>query len=362
MIKSATARSPAFNGTLAPENAPVDRVGLVALLIGIALVTAVLIALTSGPVSMNLSQLLQALTARESAPPSHVLVIWELRLPRILLGILVGAVLAVSGAALQGLFRNPLADAGLLGVSSGAALGAVAYIVLAASVPPTLSPLLGRYGLPLAGFTGGLLVTGLAWRLSRMGGTTSVAHLLLAGIAINALAGAGTGLLTYMANDAELRSLSFWTMGSLAFATWADLLIIAPWTVAGIAVLIPLTGPLNAFLLGENVVGHLGYSVERIKIALIITTALLVGAAVSMTGPVGFVGLLIPHLVRGITGANHRHVLPLSALAGAFLMVSADIVCRWAVTPAELPIGLAMALLGSPFFLYLLRRQANDGA
>ncbi len=281
-------------------------------------------------------------------------------MPRIVLGILTGAVLALSGAALQGLFRNPLADAGLLGVSSGAALGAVAFIVLAGSLPPAWQALAGRHGLPLAAFAGGLAVTLVAWQLARDGSGTSVTTLLLAGIAINALAGAGTGLLTYIASDEELRSLTFWTMGSLAWANWQDLAIITPWLLGGMALLVPLANPLDAFLLGENVAAHLGYPVERIKMALILITAVMVGAAVSMAGPIGFIGLLVPHLIRSLTGTSHRSLLPLSALAGALLMVSADTFCRWVVAPAELPIGLAMALLGSPFFLYMLRRRIHD--
>lgn len=313
--------------------------------------------LASGPLPLSAAQLWQGLTTPAGADPAVVLVVQELRLPRLVLGLLVGAALAMAGVALQGLFRNPLADPGLIGVSSGAALGAVALIVLGDSLLQGWRVGLGALALPLAAFAGGLVAALLAWRLARRSGSTEASILLLGGIAINALAGAGTGLLTYLADDSELRSLTFWSMGSLAYAGWADVRLAAPWLLAGIVLLPLLARPLNAFLLGEAVAGHLGYSTEQVKRALLALSALAVGAAVAVTGLIGFVGLVVPHLMRGLVGADHRLLFPFAGLLGAILLVAADTLCRLLVSPAELPIGLVMALLGGPFFLLLLQRR-----
>lgn len=276
-----------------------------------------------------------------------------IRLPRILLALLVGAVLATSGAAMQGLFRNPLADPGLIGVSSGAALGAVTVIVLGSSIPLASGP----WALPIAASTGGLIATGVVYQLGRSAGHTDVATLLLAGIAINAIAGAGIGLLTYLSNDNALRDLTFWLMGSLSGASWPQLAIVAPVCLLCCGALCFLGGPLNAFLLGEDVAHHLGYPVDRLKLLTILLCAIAVGAAVSVSGIIGFIGLVIPHLLRLTTSANHRLLLPASALLGAIVLLTADTLARTMVSPAELPIGILTTLLGGPFFLYLLLRR-----
>lgn len=223
------------------------------------------------------------------------MVVLEVRLPRLLLGFLVGAVLAVSGSLLQGLFRNPLADPGLIGVSAGASLAAIA--------------------------------------------------------------GAATGLLTFHASDEELRSLTFWTMGSLGHASWEDLMVAGPWLILALLLAPALARPMDAFLLGEAVVGHLGYPADRIKRMAVLVAGLGVGAAVAVSGLIGFVGLVVPHLIRQLLGASHRVVLPLSGLAGGVLLVAADCLARVVVAPAELPIGLMMALIGGPVFLMLLLRM-----
>lgn len=280
----------------------------------------------------------------------------DVRLPRLVLGFLVGAVLAVSGALLQGLFRNPLADPGLIGVSAGASLAAIAVIVLGGTWLGGWVDLTGNWALPIAAFAGGSGTVFLAWRIARRAGETSVATLLLAGIAINAIAGAGTGLLTYYSSDEELRSLTFWTMGSLGHAAWDDVVMAAPWLVVSLCAAPFLARPLDAFLLGEQVVGHLGYSTDWAKRVTILIAGLGVGAAVAVSGLIGFVGLVVPHLVRHSLGAGHRTVIPASALAGGTLLVGADCLARVVVAPAELPIGLMMALIGGPFFLLLLLR------
>src|SRR5699024_4427871 len=267
--------------------------------------------------------LMALFSSSEPADPM-LAVISVIRLPRLLLAALVGGVLAVSGAAMQGLFRNPLADPGLIGVSSGAGLGAVSVIVLGNWLPF----LSGPFVLPMAAALGGLLATIIVYRLGHRGGATDVATLLLAGIAINAIAGAGTGLLTYFSNDSELRSLTFWLMGSVAGSGWRQVLLAAPFMlVCGIALCL-LGRPLNAFLLGEDVAHHLGYPVERVKAVTVLLCGVAVGVAVSMTGVIGFVGLVVPHVLRLIIGADHRLLLPASALLGGAGLVIADTAAR----------------------------------
>lgn len=331
------------------------KTGYFALLI--ALVAAGGFALTSGAYPVALDDILRLFTGAEAADATSSLVLWDIRMPRLVLGLLTGAVLAVAGALLQGLFRNPLADPGLIGVSSGAALAAVAVIVLGGSGLAGWSALTGRWALPFAAFLGGAATTFLAWRIARRQGQTSVALLLLAGIAINAVAGAGTGVLTFYADDNALRSLTFWTMGSLAHASWDDVWISAPFMLLTLIAAPLLARPLDAFLLGEPVAGHLGYSTDWVKRGVILLVALGVGAAVAVSGLIGFVGLVVPHFLRQLLGAGHRALLPACALAGATLLVAADCLARLVVAPAELPIGLVMALLGGPVFLILLMRN-----
>ena len=320
----------------------------------VALLLAALAALRIGPVALSSADVWQGLWRGDGSLAA--LVVRELRLPRLLLAALVGSALALSGAVLQGLFRNPLADPGLIGVSAGAALGAVAVIVMA---PALLAPV-PVWLLPVMAFTGALLATALVWRIARRHGGTDVALLLLAGIAINALVMALTGVLVYLASDSQLRELTFWNMGSVAQASGAQLLLVLPCLLPVWLAMPWLARPLNALLLGEPVAGHLGYPVERVKRVAVLCVALSVGAAVSVSGLIGFVGLVAPHLVRLTLGADHRVLLPASALLGALLLVLADTVARTLVAPAELPIGLVMSLLGGPFFLYLLTQQRGS--
>jgi iron complex transport system permease protein len=283
-------------------------------------------------------------------------VLWAIRLPRVVLAALVGAGLAVSGAALQGVFRNPLADPGLIGVSGGSALGAVGAIVL--GVTP-----FGIATLPIAAFCGGLLTTAVVYALARQDGQTEVVTLVLTGIALNAITGAVTGFLTFFADDSQLRAIVFWSMGSLGGATSTAVLAVIPFICAGL-LLVPRCGhALNLLVLGEREAGHLGVSTERVRIALIVLTALMTGAAVAVAGIVGFVGLVVPHVIRLVVGPDHRVLLPASALAGASLLLFADLAARTVVAPAELPIGVITALVGGPFFLLLLHRtrRAHGG-
>lgn len=330
--------------------------------LGLLLVLALWLSLALGPVSLPLGDTLRAALrllglplAADASVQQAELILAQIRMPRTLLGLAVGMVLALCGVAMQGLFRNPLADPGLVGVSSGAALGAAVAIVGGAAfggLPEAFAP----YLLSACAFVGGLLVTALVYRLGRRDGQTNVATMLLAGIALTALAGAAIGLFTYLADDATLRTLTFWNLGSLNGASYARLWPLLLATLA-VALWLPRRArALNALLLGESEARHLGFDVERLKRELVFCTALGVGAAVAAAGLIGFIGLVVPHLMRLLVGPDHRLLLPASALAGASLLLLADLVARLALAPAELPIGIVTALIGAPFFLYLLVR------
>lgn len=289
-------------------------------------------------------------------------VLLAIRLPRAVLAVIVGSALAVCGAALQGLFRNPLADPALIGVSAGAALGAGGVIVLGSMLPVAVAGLLGPFLLPLAAFGTGLATMATVYRIASRDGRTEIATLLLAGVAINAIAGAGLGLLVFVSADQELRDLNFWLLGSLGGVTWKTLLPVLPLIVLPALALPFLARHLDALLLGEEEAHHLGFDVERTKRLIVILVALPVGASVALTGVIGFVGLVIPHLIRMTIGPGHRLLLPASMLAGSLLLLGADLVARTIVLPAELPIGILTSCLGGPFFLWLLfRRRALAG-
>jgi iron complex transport system permease protein len=281
-------------------------------------------------------------------------IVAALRLPRTALALLVGAALGIGGALMQGLFRNPLADPGLVGISSGAALGAVAVIVLGHGIG-------GAWTLTGTAFALALLVTLAVRRAAISDGETSVATMLLAGIAVNALASALTGLLITMSDDRQLRDIVFWTMGSLGGAGWPTVAAILPFVAAAL-ILGPMLAPaLDAFVLGERVAGHLGVDAERVKRRVVLLVAATVGASVAMCGVIGFVGLVVPHLVRLLGGPMHRRVLPGAALLGAALLTLADLAARTLAAPAELPIGLVTSAIGAPFFLALLLKQRRAG-
>lgn len=284
-------------------------------------------------------------------------VLLSIRLPRVCLAALIGAALATAGASMQGLFRNPLADPGLIGISSGASLFAVMYIVTGLRWFPALAQAGGASLLSLVTFAGAFIATISVYRLSRSGGRTVVGMMLLSGIAINALASAFTGLFTYSANDVQLRSIVFWTLGSLGGATWSQVLGILPFTLLPVLLLPRMAKSLNALALGESDAAHLGVAVERVKSLVVLLTALCVGASVAVSGVIGFAGLVVPHIVRLLVGPDHRSLLPLSALAGAVLLLNADLISRTVFSPAEVPIGIITALIGAPYFLYLLLRE-----
>jgi iron complex transport system permease protein len=293
----------------------------------------------------------------EALSPRDRIVLFDIRLPRLILGLLVGASLAVSGAVMQGLFRNPLADPGLVGVSAGAGLGAITAIVLGAALPVWAIGWAGIYAVPVAAFVGGWGATMVLYRVSTRAGRTSVATMLLAGIALGALAGAVSGLLVYAADDAQLRELTFWGLGSLAGASWAKLAAAAPIMLLALAVTPLLARGLDGLALGEAAAHHMGLAVQRVKNAAILSVAGATGAAVAVSGGIGFVGIVVPHLLRLATGPSHRWLLPNAALLGAAFLVGADVISRTVIAPAELPIGIVTAVIGGPVFLWILLRR-----
>ena len=279
-------------------------------------------------------------------------VLTEIRLPRVILSGLAGASLGISGAALQGLFRNPLADPGLIGVSAGAALGATLMIVLGGDIFSQYS--LGVFFIPLAAIAGSSLVILMLYFMTKGFGYEGVTYMLLVGIAINAIAGVGIGILTYISSDSELRSLTFWTMGSFGGVTWPLLMPVILIIALAIIIMIPYSRQLDLLQLGEPEAFRLGVDVQKLKYTIILTCAASVGASVALSGMIGFVGLIVPHLTRLLGGVNHNYVLPGSALMGAALMIIADLIARIIIQPAELPIGLITSAIGSPFFLWLI--------
>lgn len=315
-----------------------------------ALSTAV--GLSIGAVALSPSELIGVLFGAGEINETLSSVIWNLRVPRVLLALLVGASLACAGAAMQGLFRNPLADPGLVGVASGAALAAVASIVLFRSValPVDLHP----YLTPIASFTGGMIAALLAAKLASHEGQTRTATLLLAGLAINAIAGAGIGLLIQIAGDAALREATFWLFGSLAKSGWTELLAAAPILLLCLFLLPREARALNVLLLGEAEAGHLGVQVEALKKRVTLLIVLAVALSVALAGIIGFVGLIVPHLLRLCLGPDHRYLLPAAAIGGAALLATADLAARSMMAPAELPVGILTALVGGPFFLAML--------
>jgi iron complex transport system permease protein len=336
----------------APEHA-----GRLALALGTALGLALLAATAVGAVRVDAADWTQAFAVERSGS-AHVL--WELRLPRALLAAAVGAALGVAGALSQGLFRNPLADPGLLGVTSGAVCAVALVLTVFASAADGVPPGWRPWVLPLSAFAGALGVVALLHQVARWITPGSVAGLLLTGLALNALTMALVGLCTFIATDEQLRSLTFWTLGSLAGASWMVALVLL------LAVLLALwqgrrlATALNALALGEAAAAHVGVDLVRLRRALVVGIALLSALAVAWCGLIGFIGLMAPHLVRGAAGSDQRLVLPLAALAGAMLLLVADTLARVVAAPAEVPVGILTALIGAPAFLMLLRGVARQ--
>ena len=337
-------------------------------LIGLGVILAILVVLAAGigAVSIPPLDVLKLLlrppgsSGWQAIPQEQMqqaMVLWNIRLPRLALGVLTGMSLAVSGAAMQALLRNPLAEPGLVGVSGGAALFAALAIVLGGSWMVALHDVIGEFALPIFAFIGSLFATLLIFAISTRQGQTSIALMLLAGIAISSLCGALIGLMTFIASDLQMRSLNFWSLGSLGAATWPMVTMVACLSGSSVIVLLKQSGALNTLALGEVQASLLGVSVRRLNQICITSIALAVGAAVSVTGIIGFIGLVAPHLVRLAIGPDQRLVMPASALVGAILVLLSDLLARTIAAPTEVPVGIITALLGVPFFLALLFRM-----
>ncbi|RAI60730.1 FecCD family ABC transporter permease [Roseicella frigidaeris] len=350
-----------------PAPRPADLLPRVLLGGGALLLAALLAGLLLGPAVVSPAGLLATVLDRLGLAPlpaeyaREAAVLMVVRAPRVLLAALIGGGLASAGAVMQGLFRNPLADPGLIGVSSGAALAVVAAIVLGPAVFGSAAGRLGLWLQPVAAFGGGLVAVAVVARLGTRQGVIGVATLLLAGVAVAALCNALLGMLIFGAEDRQVRDVNFWLLGSLAGARWPQLPIVALLVLLPALGLLGLARPLDALALGEREAFHLGVPVERVKRLAIVLAAVAASGGVAFSGLIGFIGLVVPHLVRLGLGAGHRVVLPGSTLLGAAVLVLADLAARSLAAPAELPVGVVTALLGAPFFLWLLRRRAAMG-
>lgn len=330
--------------------------------LSILLVVTMLFSLTIGAVSIPVQDVIIILLQKiglfngVQVDSMHEIVLTTIRLPRIFMTLLIGAALGVSGASLQGLFRNPLVEPSLIGVSGGAAAGVVLVIVFGTVLSLPTEGFLYNSIIPFTAFAGGLLATFLVLKLSSQAGRTNITVLVLVGVAINALAGAIIGLAVFYADENQLRTFTFWTLGDLGGATTVKLIIAAPLLITAIVAMLFYSNTLNAIALGEAEAYHMGVHVERTKRNIIFFSALAVGVSVSLAGMIGFIGLVIPHLIRVLFDSDNKLVLPASVIGGAWLLIIADIVARTVVTPAELPIGVMTALIGSPFFIMLLMK------
>ncbi len=280
-------------------------------------------------------------------------IISRIRLPRLILTMLVGAALAMSGTVMQGFFQNPMADPYIVGVSSGAALGATTAMALGIDLT-----FVGLSSVPVMAFSGALCVTFLVYGLSLRAGKVMASILLLTGIAIGALASALTSFIMLM-SDENLHTIFFWLMGSFSAGSWKHVLMVFPYILTGSAIILVFARDMNVMLLGEESARHLGIEVERVKRILLVVASLLAASAVAVSGIIGFVGLIVPHIMRMVVGPDHRRLLPTSLLSGAILMVLADTAARIVVAPSEMPIGIITAILGCPFFVFLLSRRKD---
>lgn len=341
-------------------NQTTKRVFIFTLLIGFLVVIS-LISMGVGAVKIPASSVMDILASHLSLPvlfgdeissPTNTIV-WDIRLPRILLAILVGMALASSGGVMQGFFQNPMADPYIVGVSAGAALGATSAYALKLDFW-----ILGLNAVSICALLSALVITFMVYMLARRRGRVVPGILLLTGVAVGSLATSITSFMLVMGQEDQRRVL-FWLMGSLSSRQWEHVVMLAPYVVVGLVVIQLFAKDLNALLLGDEQAAHLGIAVERVKLILLIAATCLTAAAVAVSGIIGFVGLLVPHLVRLMVGPDYRVLLPVSALGGGLLLALADMVARTAMAPAEMPIGILTTVLGAPFFIYLLHRQRN---
>ena len=326
----------------------------------ILLIISTILNITIGAFSISFSEILNTLLNPEENK-IYYQVLLDIRVPRVVLGVLVGIAFGISGAMMQTLFKNPLADPSIIGVSAGASAGVVIFMLLGNFLPALLyDGFLSYLSLPLSAFLGAGITIFAIYKLATIYNKVAVSVMLLAGIAINAMLGALVGLFTYVSTEEELKSFTFWTMGSLADGDIKTILIMAPIVIATYIFAVSKKIELNLMLLGEDEARNSGVNAERLKKLIILFVSLAIGASVAFCGIIGFVGLVVPHIARLIVGSNHEFYLPLSAILGAFVLLWADSIARIIIAPAELPIGIITALLGAPFFLWLLIKNRQD--
>lgn len=356
------AREPGSTGSFEdeePRKSKVRRPLVVLTVMSVLLVAGVLVSAAVGQLPVAITEVIGAFGQgigldNAWAPKDDVLyqALWQIRFPRVAISLLVGAALAVAGAVMQAIFGNPLAEPGVVGVSSGAAVGAAIAIVSGGA-------LAGVFGTAALAFVGGVGATLLVYFMARSNGRTEVVTLLLTGIAVNAFAGAGLAFMLFAGDSASREQIVFWQLGSLGGSRWNEVAVVAGLSVVAIAAALMLARRYDLLSLGERTAGHLGVRVERLRIISIVLVAVLTGAAVAFAGIIAFVGLVVPHAIRMLLGPSHRMLIIASVVGGGLLLVWADLFARTAVTGAELPIGLLTSLIGGPFFFYLLRRARS---
>lgn len=339
------------------------RVTLLFVLLGIGLVVVTLLSAAIGQMQIPVVEVIGSICRRAGfscgAAPSHPnadAALWEVRFPRVMLGVFVGASLSAAGALMQGVFGNPLADPGIIGVSSGAAVGASLMIITGLAAGST-------FAIPIGAFVTGVLTSLLIYSMSRSKGRTQVVTLILVGVAVNAFCGAALALMTFAATTNQREQIVFWQMGSLAGSLWESVYTVLPLLIVGLVLAVAVSGKLDLLSLGDDAARHLGLNIERLRISTIMIVAVLTAAAVAFAGIIGFVGLVVPHLIRMLVGPGHRVLVPASALGGAVLLVLADTFARTTIPYAELPLGMITSLIGGPFFFYLIKssRTRNGG-
>lgn len=348
-----------------PRQLPKPKKGKVAILflaLSLGLVFSILLSAALGQMQIPITEVIGSICRQVGltcgAEPTHAnadSALWEVRFPRVALGVLVGAALASAGAIMQGVFGNPLADPGIIGVSSGAAVGAAFMIITGISAGSTFS-------IPIGAFVTGVLTSLLIYSIARAGGRTRVVTLILVGVAVNAFGGSLLALMTYAADTSQREQITFWQMGSLSGSLWTSVFTVLPFVIIGLVFAAVIAGKLDLLSLGDDSARHLGVNIERLRIISICVVAILTAAAVSFAGIIGFIGLVVPHVIRMIIGPGHKVLVPASALGGAILIVLADMIARTAISYAELPLGMLTALIGAPFFFYLIRStSAKNG-
>ncbi|MFE2271772.1 FecCD family ABC transporter permease [Streptomyces lavendulae] len=338
------------------------RTTTVLLLLAAALAASAVAGLALGPVRIAPGRVLDLLLAGPGARGgAFASIVWDVRMPRVLLGAVVGAGLAVTGTVLQALVRNRLADPFLLGASSGASAGAVLVIVFGAATGAGAIGALGGAGVSLAAFAGSMAALVTVYALARRGGTMTTGRLILAGVAVQYVLSALTSLvLVLSASPDQVRSVLFWTLGGLGGARWGELALPTAALFVGTGLLVTLARPLDLLLAGEEGAHTLGLDTGRFRAAAFVLTSLVIGVLVASSGAIGFVGLMVPHAARMVVGAGHRALLPVAALGGAVFLTLADLLARTAAAPEEIPVGVVTALVGGPFFLWMLRRSGRS--